>query len=71
VHECELGHLSDQDRQYQVHRRTRPPLAPAGGVPHSRRAAAPRGQRVLPNKALSNGFVFGHETLRSAFEAIL
>ena len=29
------------------------------------------GQRVLPNKALSNGFVFGHETLRSAFEAIL
>jgi uncharacterized protein (TIGR01777 family) len=29
------------------------------------------GQRVLPNKALSNGFVFRHETLRSAFEAIL
>jgi uncharacterized protein len=29
------------------------------------------GQRVIPNKALSNGFVFRHETLRSAFEAIL
>jgi uncharacterized protein len=29
------------------------------------------GQRVLPNKALSSGFVFRHETLRSAFEAIL
>lgn len=29
------------------------------------------GQRVLPNKALSRGFVFRHETLRSAFEAIL
>ena len=29
------------------------------------------GQRVLPNKALSNGFVFRHETLRSVFEAIL
>jgi uncharacterized protein len=29
------------------------------------------GQRVLPNKALSNGFVFRHETLRSAFERIL
>ena len=29
------------------------------------------GQRVLPNKALSYGFVFRHETLRSAFEAIL
>jgi uncharacterized protein len=29
------------------------------------------GQRVLPNKALSHGFVFRHETLRSAFEAIL
>jgi uncharacterized protein (TIGR01777 family) len=29
------------------------------------------GQRVLPNKALSNGFVFRHETVRSAFEAIL
>ncbi len=29
------------------------------------------GQRVLPNKALSDGFVFRHETLRSAFEAIL
>jgi hypothetical protein len=29
------------------------------------------GQRVVPNKALSSGFVFRHETLRSAFEAIL
>jgi uncharacterized protein len=29
------------------------------------------GQRVLPNKALSNSFVFRYETLRSAFEAIL
>jgi hypothetical protein len=29
------------------------------------------GQRVLPNKALSNGFVFRHETVHSAFEAIL
>jgi uncharacterized protein len=29
------------------------------------------GQRVIPNKALGNGFVFRHETLRSAFEAIL
>jgi NAD dependent epimerase/dehydratase family enzyme len=29
------------------------------------------GQRVLPNKALASGFVFRHETLRSAFEAIL
>jgi uncharacterized protein (TIGR01777 family) len=29
------------------------------------------GQRVLPNKALSNGFKFRHETLRSAFERIL
>jgi hypothetical protein len=29
------------------------------------------GQRVLPNKALSDGFVFRHETVRSAFEAIL
>ncbi len=28
------------------------------------------GQRVLPNKALSNGFAF-RQTLRSAFEAIL
>ena len=28
------------------------------------------GQRVIPNKALSSGFVFRHETLRSAFEAI-
>jgi len=28
------------------------------------------GQRVLPNRALSNGFVFRHETLRSAFETI-
>jgi hypothetical protein len=28
-------------------------------------------QRVIPNKALSSGFVFRHETLRSAFEAIL
>jgi NAD dependent epimerase/dehydratase family enzyme len=26
---------------------------------------------VIPNKALSSGFVFRHETLRSAFEAIL
>jgi len=25
---------------------------------------------VLPNRALSNGFVFRHETLRSAFESI-
>ena len=29
------------------------------------------GQRVLPNRALSNGFVFRHETLRSALETIL
>jgi hypothetical protein len=29
------------------------------------------GQRVLPNKALSDGFVFRYQTLRSAFEAIL
>ena len=29
------------------------------------------GQRVLPNKALSNGFVCRHETLRSAFGTIL
>jgi hypothetical protein len=29
------------------------------------------GQRVLPNKALSNGFVFRHESIRSVFEAIL
>lgn len=29
------------------------------------------GQRVLPNKALRNGFKFRHETVRSAFEAIL
>jgi uncharacterized protein (TIGR01777 family) len=29
------------------------------------------GQRVLPYKALSNGFKFKHESLRSAFEAIL
>jgi uncharacterized protein len=29
------------------------------------------GQRVIPNKALSSGFVFRYETLRSAFEAIL
>jgi uncharacterized protein YbjT (DUF2867 family) len=29
------------------------------------------GQRVIPNKVLSSGFVFRHETLRSAFEAIL
>jgi uncharacterized protein len=29
------------------------------------------GQRVIPNKALSSGFVFRHETLRSAFEALL
>jgi len=29
------------------------------------------GQRVIPNKALSSGFVFRHETLRSAFKAIL
>jgi len=29
------------------------------------------GQRVLPNKAIQNGFVFRHETLRSAFDAIL
>jgi NAD dependent epimerase/dehydratase family enzyme len=29
------------------------------------------GQRVVPNKALGNGFVFRHESLRSAFEAIL
>jgi hypothetical protein len=29
------------------------------------------GQRVIPNKALSSGFVFRHETLRSAFEAVL
>jgi uncharacterized protein len=29
------------------------------------------GQRVLPNKALSDGFVFRHQTLRSAFDAIL
>jgi uncharacterized protein len=29
------------------------------------------GQRVIPNKALRNGFVFRHETLRSAFDAIL
>jgi hypothetical protein len=28
-------------------------------------------QRVIPNKALSSGFVFRHETLRSAFEANL
>jgi NAD dependent epimerase/dehydratase family enzyme len=27
--------------------------------------------RVLPNEAMNNGFVFRHETLRSAFEAIL
>ena len=29
------------------------------------------GQRVIPNKALSSGFVFRHETLRSALGAIL
>jgi uncharacterized protein len=29
------------------------------------------GQRVIPNKALSSGFVFRHQTLRSAFEAVL
>ena len=29
------------------------------------------GQRVLPNKALSDGFVFRYQTIRSAFEAIL
>jgi uncharacterized protein len=29
------------------------------------------GQRVLPNKALSKGFVFRYQTLRSVFEAIL
>lgn len=29
------------------------------------------GQRVLPNKALSSGFVFRHQSLRSALEAIL
>jgi uncharacterized protein len=29
------------------------------------------GQRVLPYKALSNGFKFKHESLRSAFDAIL
>jgi uncharacterized protein (TIGR01777 family) len=29
------------------------------------------GQRVIPNKALSSGFVFRHETLRSVLEAIL
>jgi uncharacterized protein len=29
------------------------------------------GQRVLPNRALSHGFVFRYQTLRSAFEAIL
>jgi uncharacterized protein len=29
------------------------------------------GQRVIPNKTLSSGFVFRHETLRSTFEAIL
>jgi NAD dependent epimerase/dehydratase family enzyme len=29
------------------------------------------GQRVLPNKALSSGFVFRYQTLRNAFEAIL
>lgn len=29
------------------------------------------GQRVLPNKVLRRGFVFRHETLRSAFDAIL
>jgi uncharacterized protein len=29
------------------------------------------GQRVIPNKALGSGFVFRHETLRSAFETIL
>jgi len=26
---------------------------------------------VIPNRALSSGFVFRHETLRSAFEVIL
>jgi NAD dependent epimerase/dehydratase family enzyme len=29
------------------------------------------GQRVIPNKALNSGFVFRHETLRSAFGALL
>ncbi|MGJ4973157.1 MULTISPECIES: TIGR01777 family oxidoreductase [unclassified Bradyrhizobium] len=29
------------------------------------------GQRVVPNKALSSGFVFRHQSLRSALEAIL
>ena len=29
------------------------------------------GQRVLPGKALASGFAFRHETLRSAFKAIL
>ena len=29
------------------------------------------GQRVVPNKALSTGFVFRHQSLRSALEAIL
>ena len=30
-----------------------------------------RGQRVLPDKALISGFSFRHETMRSAFDAIL
>jgi NAD dependent epimerase/dehydratase family enzyme len=29
------------------------------------------GRRVVPYKALSNGFVFRHERLRGAFKAIL
>jgi uncharacterized protein (TIGR01777 family) len=29
------------------------------------------GQRILPDKALQSGFAFHHETLRSAFDAIL
>ncbi|MET4802340.1 hypothetical protein [Bradyrhizobium sp. LB11.1] len=35
------------------------------------RCFAKRVAAVLPNKALSRGFVFRRETLRSAFEAIL
>jgi NAD dependent epimerase/dehydratase family enzyme len=46
------------------------------GVSESRisidiRLLSQEGQRVIPNKALSCGFVFRHETLHSAFEAIL
>ncbi len=29
------------------------------------------GQRVIPDKALGSGFVFRHETIRSAFDAML